>query len=160
MLNNPIVFLDIDGVLNCAEDYEQQHLNSLIFYNCNNFVNKAKLKNLYEFLDEIDAKIIFVSSWFWSNPDTEERIHENTEIIIFLGLQSRTLDILKYTGGGLSRGREVLRIVEELDLISWIVLDDAGSNMYDFDTHQICSKVGLLDSDIEIFKERLKNGKH
>lgn len=162
-MNNPVVFLDIDGVLNSAEDHEMRklnHLSNINFYSAGDFVNKIKLKRLHQFLDDIDARVVFVSSWFWGSPNTEEHIRENMYMIRFLGLEHRALGVLKYTGGGLARGKEVLKMVEALELTDWIVVDDAGSHMYDFDTHEIYGKMGLLDTDIEILKERLKNGKH
>ena len=81
-------------------------------------------------------------------------------MIDFLGLTRRTLLVSKHTGGGLGRGREVLRIVDTLDLKDWIVIDDAGSYMYEFDTHMINGLVGLTDEDVEILKQRIKDGKH
>lgn len=162
-MNSPVVFLDIDGVLNSAEDYEMLHINhlsNLKFYSKGDFVSKIKLKRLQKFLNDIDAKVVFVSSWFWGSPNTEERIRENKDMIRFLGLESRALGVLKYTGGGLGRGKEVLKMVETLELVNWIVVDDAGSNMYDFEIHKIYGKIGITDTDIKTLKERLKNGKH
>ena len=101
-----------------------------------------------------------VSSWFWGDPKIERHVLENLGMIDFLGLTSRTFLVSKHTGGGLGRGREVLRIVDTLDLKDWIVIDDAGSYMYEFDTHMINGLVGLTDEDVEILKQRIKDGKH
>lgn len=162
-MNRPVVFLDIDGVLNSRADLDLMrigHISYLKFFKGGDFICKYKLKRLQKFLDEIDARVVMVSSWFWGDPKIERHVLENLGMIDFLGLTSRTLLVSKHTGGGLGRGREVLRIVDTLDLKDWIVIDDAGSYMYEFDTHMINGLVGLTDEDVEILKQRIKDGKH
>lgn len=162
-MDNPIVFLDIDGVLNSGVEYTLMihgHTSTLKFFSHGDYVCKFKLKRLHKFLDEIDAKVIMVSSWFWGNPQTQAHLNENLEMIEFLGLTNRILTVSRYTGGGLGRGNEVLEIVNTLGINSWVVIDDAGSNMYSFDTHVINGHVGLSDNDVEILKQRIKDGKH
>lgn len=39
-------------------------------------------------------------------------------------------------------------------------IDGAGSYMYEFDTRMINGLVGLTDEDVEILKQRIKDGKH
>lgn len=162
-MDNPVVFLDIDGVLNSGVEHTLMmhgHISTLKFFSRGDYVCKFKLKRLHKFLNEIDAKVVMVSSWFWGDPETKNQVLENLEMIEFLGLTDRTFLVSKYTGGGLGRGREVLRIVNMLDLKDWVVIDDAGSHMYDFDTHVINGRVGLTDKDVEILKQRIKDGKH
>lgn len=165
-MQKPVVFLDIDGVLNSADDSHHAHISDLFNLICikgykpGDWVTYSKLQLLQEFLAEIDARVIMVSSWFWGDPQTPEHIQENLDMIDFLGLTDRVLAVSRHTGGGLGRGEEVLRIVESLGLKDWVVIDDAGSMMYEFDTHQIDGKVGLTREDTEILKERIKNGQH
>lgn len=162
-MDRPIVFLDIDGVLNSSEDYNLLNtgqVSSLKFFKRVDFICKYKLKRLQKFLDEIDARVVMVSSWFWGDPKIEKHVLENLDMIDFLGLTSRTFLVSKHTSGGLGRGREVQRIVETLDLKNWIVIDDAGDKMYPFDTHQINGAIGLTDEDVLILKQRIKDGKH
>lgn len=162
----PVIFLDIDGVLNSADDHEHAYLSDLfnrletIRFSKGDWITKSKLERLHEFLSVIDAQVVMVSSWFCGSPETPKQEQKNAEICDFLGLTDRTLAISGYTGGSLERGREVLKIVESLGLMDWVVLDDAGSKMYEFDTHQIDGRIGLTDTDILILIERLRNGQH
>lgn len=162
----PVIFLDIDGVLNSEEDRQHSYISDLFNmlettrFSMGDWITNSKLERLHEFLSVIDAQVIMVSSWFCGNPTTFEQKQKNAAICDFLGLTNRTLAISRYTGGGLHRGSEVLKIVESLGLVDWVVIDDAGSNMYEFDTHQIDGRVGLTDTDILILIERLRNGQH
>lgn len=163
-MNNPVVFLDIDGVLNCYEDVIKDAPNVKIYWEkgMRDVVNTIKLQLLIDFLKDIDGKVIGVSSWFRpARPDiTPEEISQNWNMIRFLGLEDYMLGISAHTGGGLGRGKEVLRIVEQYKYKDWVVIDDAGNTMYSFDTHQINGRTGLTKEDLEILKQRLKEGKH
>lgn len=66
-MDRPVVFLDIDGVLNSRADLNLMsigHISSLKFFKGGDFICKYKLKRLQKFLDEIDARVVMVSSWF------------------------------------------------------------------------------------------------
>lgn len=155
---NPLVFLDIDGVLNT------QYTRGLpedrtIWYSRGDGVEISKLNRLKRFVEDIDARIIMVSSWFWSDPTPEQR-KENLAMIEFLGLRDWTIGVSHHTGGGLGRGKAILSIVDNLDVTNWVVVDDAGDNMYDYDVHVIDGKVGLTDEDVRSLKFRLDVGMH
>lgn len=165
-MDQPVVFLDIDGVLNSQDDVVHAHMSDVFnstqikTFKRGDWVTIPKLQLLYKLLEDIDASVVMVSSWFWGNPQTQKHIDENQDMIDFLGLTDRTILVSKNTGGGLGRGREVLNIVDTLGIKNWIVVDDAGDKMYEFDTHQIDGIMGLTLQDVEILKQRIKDGKH
>lgn len=140
--NIPIIFLDIDGVLNSSISHHHAPDNEKIFFG-GDWVFKPLLQAFQNFLKPSGIMIVGVSSWF-----TVRNEMENVEIMAGLGLVDRFLGTTDFTGGGLSRGNSVLRFVEKHKLKHWCVLDDAGAMMYQYPTVIVNGRTGINMQDL------------
>ncbi|QCW23791.1 hypothetical protein AAS21_gp053 [Pantoea phage vB_PagS_AAS21] len=154
----PVLFLDIDGVLNSgrrAEAYKDGETDDLLFFEDPrgflHWVEKDKLEMFQRFVERVDAVIVGVSSWFEATNDltTEQDMVTNFAIAEFLGIGDRFIGTTRTTGGGLYRGHAVLNYVVKNNVRAWAVVDDAGENMYDYPTWVINGREGITPKDIE-----------
>jgi len=148
-----VIYLDIDGVLNCYSDHERLH-NSLRttglipedihFFTRGDYVVSDKLKRLQSIVSEYNAQVVIVSSWATFNGDSEN-------ICRFLKVPYHS-DALS-TGGGLMRGRKVIEHSELYNINSddYIIIDDSGDQMYEDHSRliHVDGSTGLCDNDIE-----------
>lgn len=113
-----IIFLDIDGVLNCQSS--ESKCGGLIG------IDDKKVIVLSKIVKETNAKIILCSSWktFWERIEKSEQ-HEMGNYLD-RKLKRRNLYILDKTNdNGSNRGYGITKWLEEKNNIeSWIVLDD------------------------------------
>lgn len=141
-----ICFLDIDGVLNSGRGHMEMCSGvdvPIIHYNLGDYVEMDKLKMFQNFVQKWQIKIVGVSSWFTFK-------NEHKAIAECLGLPIVATGY--NTGGGLERGKGVLRWVDDYRLTKWFVLDDAGDHMYDF-THNrvdVDGYYGLQGEDLMV----------
>lgn len=70
MQKRPIIFLDLDGVLNCEKSQSKLLGTNMLLNGANSF-HKSALVNLQIVLDETDADIVISSSWRYSYDATE-----------------------------------------------------------------------------------------
>ncbi|QQV93564.1 hypothetical protein SPThor_42 [Salmonella phage SP_Thor] len=105
--NTPIIFLDIDGVLNSSISHHHAPDSEKLFFG-SDWVYKPLLQAFQNFLKPSPIMIVGVSSWFSVRNEME-----NVQIMTGLGLIDRFLGTTDFTGGGLSRGNSVLRFVEK-----------------------------------------------
>jgi hypothetical protein len=152
-----VIFLDIDGVLNCQSS--ESHCGGLIG------IDDKKVIVLSKIVKETDAKIVLCSSWktFW---EKKEKLDQN-EMGNYLDrkLKRQRLYIIdKTTDKGSNRGYGINKWLEDRDNIeSWIVLDDDVFKDYeeeDILPHLVKtvfygSEGGLQDKHIEIAIELL-----
>ena len=140
--NTPIIFLDIDGVLNSSISHHHAPDDEKIFFG-SDWVFKPLLKAFQDFIRPSSIMIVGVSSWF-----SVKNEMENVQIMTGLGLIDRFLGTTDFTGGGLSRGNSVLRFVEKHKLKHWCVLDDAGAMMYQYPTVIVNGRTGINLQDL------------
>lgn len=141
--NTPIIFLDIDGVLNSSISHHHASDDEKIFFG-SDWVFKPLLKAFQDFIRTSSIMIVGVSSWFSVRNEME-----NVQIMTGLGLIDRFLGTTDFTGGGLSRGNSVLRFVEKHKLKHWCVLDDAGAMMYQYPTVIVNGRTGINLQDLK-----------
>lgn len=113
------IFLDVDGVLNCATSESR----------CGSYVgiDNSKVELLAKIVSATDAKIVLVSSWklFWFRTDKEEQ----DELANYLDrkLKRFSLRIIDKTfDNGDNRGEGIAEWLKKngWNDCSWIVLDD------------------------------------
>jgi calcineurin-like phosphoesterase family protein len=127
---DPVIFLDIDGVLNSHvgwSDMESGILDGIMFlkpekYGQGSWVERRLVNRLKQIIQFTGAKVVGVSSWFSSRHD----IIETSE---FLGID--IIDMVDYTGGGKQRGQSVLDYVTKHNIQDWVIIDDAVTECYD-----------------------------
>ncbi|NLK96924.1 MAG: hypothetical protein GX272_02445 [Epulopiscium sp.] len=113
-----LIFLDIDGVLNCSESKSR----------CGGYlgIDDRKVKLLAEIVKQTNAKIILVSSWkvHWEKFYKDEQ----NELANYLDrkLKRQGLYIVDKTKHyGDERGKEIIEYLENITVNNkWIVLDD------------------------------------
>ena len=113
-----IIFLDIDGVLNCKDDYSRaRHRSDII-----NPLFKRRLKRV---INETKAQVVVSSTW--------RIIHTQEELNKYLGL--KIIGVTPRNEDGI-RGLEILQWLEQARINSqapdhWIVIDDEEYDIKD-----------------------------
>ena len=142
-----VIFLDIDGVLNCANS--KSHC-----FGCLG-IDDDKVKRLKEIVDKTGAKIYLVSDWkdgWYKEPymKGEQDIFAN---YLDKKLKKQGLYIADKVGdSSCERGRDIKGWLNGKDVRSFVILDDIG-----FDYHaenladnyiQTDSNLGLTDENV------------
>lgn len=148
--NSPVIFLDIDGVLNSSITHKYAPDSEKLFIG-SDWVYVPMLQTFKNFVIGHNAKIVGVSSWF-----STKQPQENVKIMEALGLAEYFIGTTDYTGGGMSRGSSVLRYVEQNQLTRWAVLDDAGASMYQFPTVIVNGRLGISKFDLDQLARQMK----
>lgn len=124
-----IIFLDIDGVLNCNKSTSQ--INGMLG------IDDDKVKRLKEIVDKTGAKIVLVSTWKedWIADPTKK--YEQNEIGDYLDrkMKRQGLRILdktenRYKGIYMSRGEGILHYLDTHKVSKFVILDDC---QFDYD---------------------------
>ena len=113
-----IIFLDIDGVLNCRDSKSRCG-----FYKG---IDEDKVKRLRKIVDETDAKIILTSTWKngWNK---DASLNDDMANYLNRKLKRQNLRILDKTkDDGVHRGKGIIDTINSFhnSLENWIVLDD------------------------------------
>ena len=149
-----VVFLDVDGVLNCDESTSR----------CLNVIgiDDDKVKRLNKIITATDAKIVLVSSWkeTWSASDKEGQ----DEYANYLDkkLKRQKLTVMDKTfDRGANRGHGILQWYSHKDVDKYVVLDDEifpDYKAYGVTNHLVLTdpEVGLTDADVDKAIEMLK----
>lgn len=123
MVKIKIIFLDIDGVLNCQTS--KSNSGGVLG------IDSKKVKLLRRIIDQTNTKIVLCSSWktFWDHNKDEQ-----TEIANYLDrkLKRENLFILDKTDDkGYNRGEGIVNWLQDKTVEQWIVLDDEIFDDYD-----------------------------
>ena len=115
-MSTKIVFLDVDGVLNCTDSEDR-------FHGCIG-IDYCGVKLLREIIDATGAEIVITSTWKLSwNKDGAHPY----DLGAYLDerLAEEGLTIIDKTGGSMNkRGHGIVEWLSEHPTDSWIVLDD------------------------------------
>jgi len=120
-----IIFLDIDGVLNCNESKSR----------CGGFIgiDDSKVKCLAEIVKETDAKIVLCSSWKsdWERINKSEQGQPGN--YLDKKLRKEKLYVLdKTSDNGENRGEGIHNWIQaHSNIESWVVLDDEVFSDYE-----------------------------
>lgn len=110
-----IIFLDIDGVLNCA----CTHMREGDIFTYGGIINANLMNKLNELINNTDAKVVISSSWRKIN--TQEEIKEYLEQAGFMG----TIIGMTPTSSHGFRGLEIRDwLKSRTDVENYIILDD------------------------------------
>ena len=149
-----IIFLDIDGVLNCKATKA----------NCGGYIGiqGAKVKLLRRIVEETDAVIVMTSTWkmHWNKGDNFDRYMHRK-------FGKEHLEIFSCTYGDFQeRGAGIHKWIDAHDIESWVVLDDEIAPDYDDEilkrlilTEWNNANGGLHDADVQVAIDILNNGK-
>ncbi len=156
-----ILFLDVDGVLNCKHTKE-----SFAGYV---FVSDDKIRLLKRIIEATDAQIVLSSSWRegWFYKDHAPHT-TSTELDLFEALQDKLLDydieMLDYTAELGHRGLEIdawLKGCVDEEIKAYVILDDMDeAELVPHSSHLVQTDFyeGLTEKDVIMAIEML-NGK-
>lgn len=155
-----IIFLDIDGVLNCNfwNDSHQREISDGIL------IEEEKVKLLSEIMNNSGAQIVLHSGWrFWFDQDRKPTKFESEKLIeLFekynLSIASMTPDFtteeIRLTRKfSLVKAKEILAwLVEHPDVEQWIVIDDLDLHEEQVASHQVRTDPtnGLTKEDVAL----------
>lgn len=155
---NPIIFLDIDGVLN-SDHWNAFHAKEI---SGGTLIDAEKVTLLGELVRRTNAKIILHSGWkCWFDGELNP-LRKESEILKAM-LEQETLslagvtpdhsteEIRKTRKFSMVKAEEILEwLARHRDVTRWIVIDDLDLNDAQIATHQIKTdpKVGLTMEDI------------
>lgn len=123
-----VIFLDVDGVLNCEATYEKHRVNSYTG------LDDGKIGILRQMTDIMNAKIILVSDWkdHWSKDDKENQDEFGMILDWHLLQQGLVISDRTYERFGNERGQGIIDWIDKqpegVDKI--LILDD---NMFDYE---------------------------
>lgn len=151
-----LLFLDIDGVLNSAEDHDvheawwdmfSTRLNDKYVYGkfSGDFMSKKKLEILSSIIEKYDFKLVGTSSWF-STRYTPVHFTQTTGLLME--------ETTSFTGGGQGRGESVDEHIRLNNPTKVIILDDSWQEMYSLEQQEkycvgIDGRYGLSDYHLE-----------
>ena len=154
-MKRKIIFLDIDGVLN-SNDFREELKKE---YN----IDADKVKMLASIVEKTNAEIVLHSAWrFWF--DEELNPTEKSSEVLVAELNSYNLritgvtpdlsteEIRKTKKYSKVKAAEIRRFLSSnLDVCSWIVIDDLDLNDEEIRNHQVRpdSSIGLSKEHIE-----------
>lgn len=114
-----ILFLDVDGVLNCHRDYEVYSLSESFPM----MVNRRKIDLLEKIIADTDCKIVLSSSWRTMPDGVKLLQHFSDQFEIFDVTPSHGFDSdIKYT----CRGAEIQDWLDNNRWTNYAIVDDDG----------------------------------
>ena len=122
-----IIFLDIDGVLNCSTT--KSRLRSMVF------VDEEKIELLADIIKATDAKVVLTSTWrlgaLW--PDAPALREDFNDLEIELNKHNVFIsDVTKKLG---DRGREISIWLKSHEECNYVILDDDD---FDIKEYALC----------------------
>lgn len=118
---NKIIFLDIDGVLNCAHSTSRISENSNIVG-----IDDDKLKLLKELIDKTDSKIVLISTWKTLYNDSDQKKYMMNKFKEYnIEIFDQTIDKMYDRGAG------IYLYLESNKVDQYIIIDDDIFKDYD-----------------------------
>lgn len=127
MTPNKIIFLDIDGVLNCASTISRIGIHP--------FVDEEKIKLLKTIIDSTGASVVLSSSWRYGAFTTADEIERLFLIELVRIFREHGLELWHSVtppsaDGCLHRGKEILKWLETNPGVEkWVVIDDVAEDL-------------------------------
>ena len=144
-----VIFLDVDGVLNCQSSKSK----------CDKTIgiDNSKVKILKEIVDNTNAKIVLTSSWktFWEK-DYNLIIHHHGKYLNNK-LRKQGLYILDKTEDkGRNRGKGIYNWIKKYSVKNWLVLDDEIFKDYDEEIIRHWIKTDFYDNNGGLQKNHIE----
>lgn len=144
-----VIFLDIDGVLNCQSSKS----------GCGSWIgiDNSKVKILKEIVDKTNAKIVLTSSWktFWER-DYNLITHHHGKYLNNK-LRKQGLHILDKTEDkGRNRGKGIYDWIKKHNIKNWLVLDDDIFKDYDEEIIRHWIKTDFYDNNGGLQKNHIE----
>lgn len=145
----PIVFLDIDGVLNARNVHELLDRNPELFlkWRRGDVIEIQKLELLRQFCAVTQAKVVIISSW----ATNYDKLLSITNF-----LQLPIIDKIDYTGGGTARGQSVLKFIYRNQITNYIILDDSW-DFYDSNNSLLQPHLVKIDGAVGLTQDNISN---
>lgn len=127
MTPNKTIFLDIDGVLNCASTTSRIGIHP--------FVDEEKIKLLKTIIDSTGASVVLSSSWRYGAFTTADEIERLFLIELVRTFREHGLELWHSVtppsaDGCLHRGKEILKWLETNPGVEkWVVIDDVAEDL-------------------------------
>ncbi|MDE6258947.1 MAG: hypothetical protein K2M53_11260 [Muribaculaceae bacterium] len=119
-MNNPIVFLDFDGVLNTEQYQARLTVDGKPTKDMwGPLFDPHAVENLRHILDDIDARIVISSSWRYAHSLGSLRMMWEVR-----GLPGEILDTLACGATYISRGEEIESWLERNERPEYVIIDD------------------------------------
>ena len=150
VVNIKVVFLDVDGVLNCQDTEET----------CGDYIGieDTKVTLLKQIIDATGAAIILISSWkegWTSNPNfkiTQDELATYLDKKLAkqgLVIQSKTFD------GNSNRGKGIIRFIDKqkeigINIDKYIILDDEMFDYLEVDIAEHLIKTSFCGNGLEL----------
>lgn len=151
-----IIFLDIDGVLNCQKYLMNNHDKVIEFYkrhgnNINSIdllverqmydIDLEKVKILKDIIDSTNAKVVITSSW------------KKLEIFpyVICELKNMGIPVIGNTSdNGSNRGFGIKKYIDQNNIDNYVILDDEVFNDYDLELLSRLVKTSFYDNGLKI----------
>ena len=156
-----IIFLDIDGVLNCH--HTKEYIAGYVF------VSDDKIQLLKKIIDKTGAQVVLSSTWRWGWILKEHNLNcSNEEIWLFESLLEKlseyNIELLDYTRELGNRSDEIsnwLNNHAEERVESYVILDDVSDELSDHMDNLVETdpEYGLTDVDAKEAIRILNGGK-
>lgn len=153
-----VIFLDVDGILNCR--FTRERIHGFIF------VMDRKVEMLKSLVDATGARIILSSTWRQGYYDMHQKM-QNRNVDLYLALKDKLLDfgleimdctpIIAYD----QRGAEIDKWLREWDgepIESFVILDDMNGRYLRPHANRLVRtsmKEGLQEKHVELAKKIL-----
>ena len=145
-----VIFLDVDGVLNCKTTKQRVPGESWIG------IDPLKVMLLKQIIDETGAQVVLSSSWRydWNKDYSKCRRHVKYLIDSLRDAHIEIYDVTPVVGNGYSRGTEISEwLTSNEDVDGWVVLDDEV--FHDFKQQHIRSHFVKTDYEYGLTTERV-----
>ena len=153
-----VIFLDIDGVLNCSESKSE----------CFGYtgIDNVRIKRLKRIVEETNAKIILISTWkeFLFKELHNKPLQDELANYLDRKFKRERLSILdKTTDIGGSRGQGILKALTKYTVENFIIIDDEEFdykelNLLPYLIKTEYSSGGLTDELTEIIINKFNKG--
>ena len=163
--STPIIFLDIDGVLNSGDWAEELYNNPNPKYS--NFCDPKIVDRLIKFLQSTGFMLVLSSSWRISSNILKtfkilDRIPYLNNLSPYIIGQTCRLNICRTNGKNWCRGDEIKVWVDEFKPSYYMIIDDDTDMLTEQFPRfvQTDSEHGLTDNDLKKLKEQLIKIQH